>query len=203
MIDVVHLCDSIRRLRPESRPTTADLREVTRQVKALTADLDRAKLSDEERTAVRDAEEHATWGRPEDWLPEQFIAAFKTLEGVRTWTNERGNTILAVTFEDGGGSRYAYDFDVCTPRRGWQQWDTKQDASYFGVWVHPQGRLTLTFAEDDLSLVICPTADMFRAEIASMEDLYGANPPSAVGLDIDTGQRTEYYEHRLSATDIT
>ncbi|KKL07566.1 hypothetical protein LCGC14_2584760, partial [marine sediment metagenome] len=63
-------------------------------------------------------------------------------------TNKRGNKIRRAYI---GGDRYIFDFKICSPRDGWQQYDTSQDAWYFGVWIHPEGRVTITFAEGDLS----------------------------------------------------
>ena len=67
--------------------------------------------------------------------------------------------------------RYIVDF---APDFGeWLQYDTDQDAHYFGVWVNPVEFLTLTYAEGDWSLVICKDKDQFNAEIQSMNDYYG------------------------------
>lgn len=107
-------------------------------------------------------------------------------------TNKNGNEV-----RDGfllNGERYEFDFGACSGG-GWIQYDTKQDASYFGVWVNVGERLTFTFAEGDTSLVTCPTLESFRAELASMQEFYGDPPPMAVGFDLD-GTRTEYYDEK-------
>jgi len=104
--------------------------------------------------------------------------------------NERGNRV-----RDGfafNTERYEFDFGACSGE-GWIQYDTKQDAHYFGVWVNVEERLVFTFAEGDTSLVTCPTVESFRAELASMQAFYGDPPPMAVGFDLD-GTRTEYYD---------
>ena len=44
-------------------------------------------------------------------------------------------------------SRYYYDSKL----KGFAQLDTKEDASYFGNWVHPSGVL-YTFCEGDLTI---------------------------------------------------
>ena len=61
-----------------------------------------------------------------------------------TETNERGNKIRRGFVM---GDRYAFDFKHCTALKGWRQFDTEQDASYFGVWVHTGKRQVVTFAE--------------------------------------------------------
>lgn len=99
-----------------------------------------------------------------------------------------------------GGDRYLYDFDACTSEKGWQQFDTDQDASYFGVWVHREKRTTFTYAEGDRTLVVCEDDDHFREEIADMERCYGSPPPAMVGYGDDG--RTEYYSPRLSAVGV-
>lgn len=96
-------------------------------------------------------------------------------------TNARGNVI-----HDGfllHTERYLFDFEVC--QAGWIQYDTKQDASYFGVWVHVEDRLTFTFCEGDTSLVVCPTIESFRAELENMQECYGDPPVAWAVIDSD------------------
>jgi hypothetical protein len=100
--------------------------------------------------------------------------------------NERGNVILRNQHADrairlaNAGSRYAYD---CGPCRNWQQLDTWQDASYFGVWVHPTTRRIFTYCEGDRILVTCPTPASFRAELADARDFYRATLSPALQAD--------------------
>src|SRR4051794_3689335 len=61
--------------------------------------------------------------------------------------------------EDG---RYIYDFTLLCPN-GWKQYDTKQDAAYFGTWVHIEERKVFSYTEGDRCLVVCPTVESFRA----------------------------------------
>lgn len=86
-------------------------------------------------------------------------------------TTARGNRIYR--FFDGGGDRYLIDYADQFTREGWLQFDTDQDASYFGTWVNPQRLVTLTFCEGDWSLVECDTIEGYNAEIANMCQLYG------------------------------
>jgi hypothetical protein len=48
--------------------------------------------------------------------------------------------------------RYYYDFNQCTPSKGWAQFDSQQDASYYGTWVNPSTCQILRFAEGDETL---------------------------------------------------
>ena len=90
--------------------------------------------------------------------------------------NQRGNTITR-SFHP-YRERYHYDLKRCPSSKGWWQFDTDQDAPYFGVWVNPKRREILTFAEGDETLVTCPTEESFTAEVAGLVEFYG--PPPAV-----------------------
>lgn len=116
--------------------------------------------------------------------------------------NDRGNAIYRDEDADrmiGGGrrgvDRYLYDFKLCTPELGWQQFDTKQDASYFGFWVNIEKRWTFTYCEGDRSLVVCPDVEHLRAELQNAAEFYGDPPPAAIAFDMD-GTRTEFYDTR-------
>ena len=118
-------------------------------------------------------------------------------------TNKLGNTITDGQWLSGdGGERYYFDFEVCTPEKGWRQYDTSQDAHYFGVWVNMAERMTFTYAEGDLSLVECPTVESFKAELDNMAECYGDPPPAWVAIDTDTGQVTNYYDERPASEEV-
>jgi len=106
--------------------------------------------------------------------------------------NERGNRVergfLACA------DRYRFDLGECSHENGWHQFDTDQDASYFGVWVHPESREIVTYAEGDVTRVTCPTEASYRAEIEDMCSFYGASP--AFITISDDGAVTEYYQDR-------
>lgn len=109
-----------------------------------------------------------------------------------TRTNARGNTIHDMFLPS---ERYIIDFATDFTSEGWAQYDTDQDASYFGVWVNVEKRLTLTYAEGDWSLVVCADDDALKAELDDMEKFYGPLPPCAISYDVD-GTRTEYFDTR-------
>ena len=108
-------------------------------------------------------------------------------------TNERGN-IIERSFES-ESDRYKYDFELCKAKDGWIQYDTDQDAWYFGIWVNPDKRVILTYAEGDLTRCTCPTEDSYHAELKSMADCYGDPPPAFKVIDSD-GTLTHYYDKR-------
>jgi len=91
--------------------------------------------------------------------------------------------------------RYVIDFSGLL-QEGWRQYDTEQDASYFGVWVCRETLETLTYAEGDWSLVTCSTHEAFDDELASMARFYGAPPPAFVVIETETGGVTRYYDER-------
>ena len=109
-------------------------------------------------------------------------------------TNERGNLIWrAGPFCN--AERYQFDFDLCESGNGWKQYDTENDASYFGVWVHLERRLVVTFCEGDVTILRAPDNDHLRAELAAMGEFYGEAPPAFVVFDQD-GTRTNVYDPR-------
>ena len=107
--------------------------------------------------------------------------------------NARGNFVFRTFCH---ADRYRWDFKVCTKAKGWRQYDTKQDAWYFGVWVHAEKRLILTYAEGDVTVVKCPTEESYHAELKHMAEFYGAPPPAFVTIDYPSGKRTEFYDTR-------
>jgi len=120
----------------------------------------------------------------------------KMIDKVEPDENERGNKVYRLHI--GSGERYDFDFEICTPAEGWKQYDTSQDAWYFGVWVHVEKRLTVTYAEGDVTVVVCPTLETFRAELADAEEFYGDPPPAFKVIDAD-GKITHYFDERPTA----
>ncbi len=112
--------------------------------------------------------------------------------------NKHGNTVeRSFTIN---GDRYRFDFRDCTKENGWLQYDTSQDAWYFGVWVHPEKMEIVTYAEGDITRVKCDTKKSFKAEIKSMNEFYGEAPASMIAISMD-GKVTEYHDteaHLLS-----
>ncbi len=108
-------------------------------------------------------------------------------------TNKRGNFVFRSWAHS---DRYRYDFEICTKKKGWVQYDTKQDAWYFGCWVNPARRLILTYAEGDITVVRCPTEESYHAELADMAQFYGPPPPAFITFDYPSGKRTDYYDVR-------
>ena len=65
--------------------------------------------------------------------------------------------------------RYYYDSKL----KGFEQYDTDQDAPYFGVWINHTTLETVTFAEGDTTKVRAPNKSAFDAELSDMDEFYG------------------------------
>ena len=87
--------------------------------------------------------------------------------------NARGNMVTRDFIPTGMGftygDRYGFDNNLTD---AWQQFDTSQDASYFGVWVAPSQLATLTFGEGDITLVVCPDREHYNAEVRDAIEFY-------------------------------
>lgn len=98
--------------------------------------------------------------------------------------NARGNTVIRRWRDDyEAEDRYKFDWEICTPELGWEQYDTSQDAWYFGVWVNIKERRTLTYAEGDVTIVECPDDAHLQAELDNMAKFYGPAPPAMIACD--------------------
>ncbi len=112
-----------------------------------------------------------------------------------THTNKHGNEVNNAFV--GGTERYVYDDQLC--KQGFEQFDTDQDAHYYGVWVSIKHRAIVTYAEGDLSLVACASTELFKKEIEDLEKFHGDPPPAFVAIDTVDGSVTKVYSERVSA----
>ena len=87
-------------------------------------------------------------------------------------TGERVSSIgnKLTDYFDGMTERYPFDFAHCGMKSDWYQYDTTQDASYYGHWCNPVLRAFVSFVEGDILVVECETADDYRREMQAMED---------------------------------
>lgn len=113
---------------------------------------------------------------------------------MKTYTNKRGNKVTS-HFKS-GIDRYHFDFEQCTSKKGWQQYDTTQDAWYFGIWVNLKERKILTYAEGDIDLTECKDDAHLQAELDVMAECYGPPPPAFTCLDLHAGTITKHYDTR-------
>jgi len=97
--------------------------------------------------------------------------------------------------------RYAMDLSHCGTRSNWYQFDTAQDASYYGHWCNPVLRLIVGFAEGDITVIECDTPESYLLELGALaafdaeyrgiplpewREMYGCNGP-----DDHDGKHTE------------
>lgn len=108
----------------------------------------------------------------------------------RSFVNGRGNLVQAGHWH---ADRYAFDFSRY--RKGWRQFDTDQDAWYYGFWTNRARLQTFSYCEGDVTLVTCPTPAHYNAEIMDACRFH-APSPAFIGIDPDTGTVTHYFEDR-------
>ncbi|MFM5322087.1 hypothetical protein ACET9O_21100 [Aeromonas caviae] len=89
--------------------------------------------------------------------------------------------------------RYYYDRTLLA--QGWQQYDTDEDAWYFGTWIHTEKLETFTYAEGDTSHVIAPNVEAFSAELARLY-LYHPQAPAFISIDPQAGVVTRHFERK-------
>ena len=126
-----------------------------------------------------------------DWLQRTYEAKFGITEEI---DHQDYKGFRAFTFS---GSRYIFD-DVLLDR-GFKQYDTDQDAWYFGCWVHLTEFVTVSYAEGDISVRKYRNAKIFKKELQRMNDFYGDPPPAFVSLSSDSNGnfvRTNHYQPR-------
>lgn len=112
--------------------------------------------------------------------------------GCKQERNARFNTIQRT---HANTDRYIVDIAEERCAEGWMQFDTDQDAPYFGQWVNPKTRQTLCYAEGDWSLVTCADDEHYNAEILDACEFYDEGF-EFIAIDISTGTRTEYRQDR-------
>jgi len=90
--------------------------------------------------------------------------------------------------------RYVVDF--ADDRAGWLQFDTNQDASYFGVWVNRRTLQSLSYAEGDWSLTEFDSVLSFNEELDTMCSFYDEGY-AFKSIDFDTKTITTHRQDRL------
>lgn len=88
-----------------------------------------------------------------------------------TETNAQGNKLVRswapkdrYWFDEGPGFKF---FDL--PTEGWTQYDTDQDAPYFGMWINDKELMTLCYCEGDVNIVSCVDEDSYAKEIEALD----------------------------------
>ncbi|MGL5525087.1 MAG: hypothetical protein ACRDCY_15025 [Aeromonas veronii] len=87
--------------------------------------------------------------------------------------------------------RYYYDRTLLA--QGWQQYDTEEDAWYYGIWINTRTLETFTYAEGDTSHVMAPNVEVFRSELARLYQ-YHPQAPAFISIDVKAGSITHHFE---------
>lgn len=69
--------------------------------------------------------------------------------------------------------RYRFDLGACKVDNGYAQFDTSQDASYYGNWVNPFSFKLVCYCEGDLTVQICDDQDEFVSKVRGMVEWNG------------------------------
>jgi len=96
--------------------------------------------------------------------------------------------------------RYQFDFGDCSYEKGWAQFDTKQDASYYGTWVHATRFLIFNYCEGDTTLTKCDDEDDFKVELRRLVD-WNKECGYFLGIDVMTHPALEGEFRRLGFGD--
>ena len=107
-------------------------------------------------------------------------------------TSTAGNRLQSFFCDD---ERYSFDFlPGIFKQSGWYQFDTQQDAPYYGTWVNPRLQAVILYCEGDINVIDCETPEAYRAEIKSMEDWNDENdgkPKGRSRIDDHDGRHWE------------
>ncbi|WP_323943747.1 hypothetical protein [Aeromonas hydrophila] len=102
-------------------------------------------------------------------------------------------TVTGCRIDRGSHQADRYYYDRTLLAQGWQQYDTEEDAWYFGIWTHTEKLETFTYAEGDTSHVIAPNVEAFRAELARLYQ-YHPQAPAFISIDPQAGVVTRHFE---------
>ncbi|MBL0665587.1 hypothetical protein JD488_02545 [Aeromonas jandaei] len=102
-------------------------------------------------------------------------------------------TVTGCRIDRGSHQADRYYYDRTLLAQGWQQYDTEEDAWYFGIWIHTEKLETFTYAEGDTSHVIAPNVEAFRAELARLYQ-YHPQAPAFISIDPEAGVVTRHFE---------
>ncbi|MFB0777725.1 hypothetical protein [Aeromonas salmonicida] len=123
--------------------------------------------------------------------------ALKLLRRVKK-AHKAGHILLELTaagcrIDRGSHQADRYYYDRMLLAQGWQQYDTDQDAWYFGIWINTEKLETFTYAEGDINHVIAPNVEVFRAELARLYQ-YHPQAPAFISIDPEAGVVTRHFE---------
>ncbi|MGY3947268.1 hypothetical protein BJP24_15480 [Aeromonas allosaccharophila] len=102
-------------------------------------------------------------------------------------------TVTGCRIDRGSHQADRYYYDRTLLAQGWQQYDTEEDAWYFGIWIHAEMLETFTYADGDTNHVTAPNIEAFRSELARLYK-YHPQAPAFISIDQDAGVVTHHFE---------
>jgi hypothetical protein len=100
------------------------------------------------------------------------------------------------------GDRYLYDFELCTPSKGFAQVDTQQDASYYGNWANPFDFILVSYCEGDVTKTTCNNAEEFKEKIRYIKTWNEENGYRFCGVDPLCNAKLEQQFINLGLSDL-
>ena len=102
-------------------------------------------------------------------------------------------TVTGCRIDRGSHQADRYYYDRTLLAQGWQQYDTDQDAWYFGIWINTEKLETFTYAEGDTSHVIAPNVEAFRAALTRLNQCH-PQAPAFIAIDLEADVVTPHFE---------
>lgn len=106
------------------------------------------------------------------------------MKSVNEYLDKHRGTVTTRWKDDTG--RYIIDFADDFAKEGWLQYDTAQDAEYFGLWVNKKNKQILKYCEGDWTLHEYRTVEKFNLNMQSLNNYYAEGMSFAA---IDTEKR--------------
>ena len=85
---------------------------------------------------------------------------------------------MNITRQHVSGDRYQYDTHYCKLADGWAQVNTKQDASYYGLWTNPFSLQIMEFVEGDEIFIVYDNKEEYKnglEELKQWQESLGYN----------------------------
>lgn len=98
--------------------------------------------------------------------------------------------------------RYLYDFQVCTPSKGFAQVDTGQDASYYGNWANPFEFILVSYCEGDITKTTCKDAAEFIEQVREIKSWNIENGHKFSGVDTLCNDKIHAQFIKLGLSDL-
>ena len=94
-----------------------------------------------------------------------------------------------------GGGRLWFDFKYCVGTRGFTQYDTIHDASYFGIWVNLKELSVVSFVEGDIYVKLLNSVEEMKNELDDMNSRYEEIAAFTV-IDVENQRITKVFNDR-------